>query len=70
MELDLAAVQLFSYLKSQHLINDSSLLIKAQCLNSSLPLQVPGLCVDVDVTEDLPTVSCPATLGLTRLQVH
>lgn len=31
---------------------------------------VPGLCVDIDVTEDLPTVSCPATLGFTRTQVH
>eukprot|EP00116_Pleurobrachia_bachei_P004388 sb/3464650/ len=31
---------------------------------------VPGLCVDIDVTEDLPTVSCPATLGLTRLQKY
>ena len=31
--------------------------------------QVPGLCVDIDVTEDLPTVSCPATLGFTRTQV-
>ncbi|XP_063689794.1 uncharacterized protein LOC134822596 [Bolinopsis microptera] len=32
--------------------------------------EVPGLCVDLDVTEDLTTVSCPATLGITRAQVH
>jgi len=32
--------------------------------------EIPGLCVDLDVTEDLGTVSCPATIGFSRAQVH